>query len=116
MTASVADRSPAAPPHVDPLSVLRAAHGRALEREGIPMFVTIDDIRDGTRLVVTDESSLTEGHRLAELFDHYHGELAAAGFPNFDPEDEPDLTGARELIDTFIVLAEQHLQADQDVR
>lgn len=114
MTESLPDRGPAAPPHPDPLGVLRMAHGRALEREGIAMFATVDDLRDRGEIVVKDRDSLDEGRRLAELFSHYYSHLEAAQFPNFDPDDEPDHTGARELIDALIILGDRHLQADQE--
>lgn len=114
MTESTSGRDPAAPPHPDPLSVLRMAHGRALEREGIAMFATVEDLRDGGGFVVKDRVSLDEGRRLADLFSHYYSRLEAAEFPNFDPDDEPDLTGARELIDALIILGNRHLQAEQE--
>ena len=45
-----------------------------------------------------------------QLLDGYYAGLEAVGFPAQYP-DEPDETGARELIDALVVLSDQHLRA-----
>ena len=101
--------TPAAAAADDVPEVLRACHARALEREGIAMFVSLHDARPGRFGLEVEEPSRLEGARLAELLDHYYDGLAAIGFPaQFD---EPDETGARELIDALVALSDQHLRA-----
>ena len=107
---STVDNLSADIPAADVVESLRSCYTRLLEREGIAMFVAIDDLRPGRRLVVEDETSLTDGAVVAGLFDHYHEGLRAAGFPDFGDED-PDETGSRELIDVLVVLSENHLRA-----
>lgn len=101
---------PFAPAAPDVPAVLTACHARLLEREGIAMFVAIDDARPGRALQVTDPGAIEEGARIAELFDHYYAGLAAIGFPPQFP-DEPDETGAPEIIDALVVMSDQHLRA-----
>ncbi|KRB43584.1 hypothetical protein [Terrabacter sp. Root181] len=103
----------AAPAAVDVPAVLAACHGRLLEREGIAMFVALDDARPGGDLRVGDVTALSDGARAAELLDGYYAGLEAVGFPAQYP-DEPDETGARELIDALVVLSDQHLRAHVD--
>ena len=93
--------------------MLRACHARALEREGIAMFVSLHDARPGHGLLDVAEPSRTEGARLAELLDHYYAELAAIGFPT--QFDDPDETGAPELIDALVALSDQHLRARVEI-
>ena len=102
------------PEVADVLGTLRGCYQRALEREGIPMVVALDDVRPGRRPVVTDPVSLADGSRFADLLSSYYAQLEAAGFPDYDPEPAPDETGARELIDALVVLSEQHLRAVEE--
>ncbi|MBK6885022.1 MAG: hypothetical protein IPH03_00290 [Tetrasphaera sp.] len=99
-----------ATPAADVPTVLAACHARLLEREGIAMVVAVDDLRPGRTMPAVDEDDRRQGLRLAGLFDHYYRGLADVGFPPQFP-DEPDETGSRELIDTLVVLADQHLRA-----
>lgn len=102
-----------APAAEDVAAVLRACHARALEREGIAMFVSLHDVRPGRGPLRVEELSRAEGTRLAELLDHYYAGLEAIGFPaQFD---EPDETGAPELIDALVTLSDQHLRARVEV-
>lgn len=105
--------SPSASAAQDVAAVLAACQGRVLEREGVATFAAIDDVRPGRALTVHDEEALREGRRLAELFEHYHGALARAGFPVLEGLDVGELqeTGGRELMDTLFVLSDQHLRA-----
>ena len=103
----------AAPAAADVPAVLAACHARLLEREGIAMFVALDDARPGRTLRVGDATALRDGGRAAELLDGYYAGLEAVGFPAQYP-DEPDETGARELIDALVVLSDQHLRAQVD--
>lgn len=96
---------------------------RILEREGIPMFVALDDARPGRDLQVRDALHVAEGRRLAVLFAHYERGLADSqvdadlheaavegdGPESADPQDDP--TGAAALIDVLVVLSDQHLRA-----
>ncbi|GAA2739624.1 hypothetical protein GCM10009867_36470 [Pedococcus aerophilus] len=109
-------------PPLDPLTALTACRTRVLEREGIAMFVAVDDLRpsartrpgpSGRRLSAQEESVRDEGRLLASLLDLYHSGLEEAGFPTDDPD--PDETGARELIDALAVLADVHLRAQPEV-
>ena len=87
-----------------------------MEREGMAMFVALEDARPGRALRVRDQRARTEGPVLAGLLTHY--EAGVAGGP-----DEPHLvsgglegmdtdpTGAVDLIDALVVLADQHLRA-----
>lgn len=98
------------PPVDDVIGALDAYRALELEREGIGMFLALHDARPGRVLQVQDEVALTEGARLARLFDRYWGSLEGAGFPVAAAEgDEPDETGARELIDVLVVLSSSHL-------
>lgn len=101
----------AAAPANDVVGALRVCHSRLLEREGIAMFVALHDGRPGRSLEVHDERARTEGRRLADLLDHYHSRLEAAGFPSFDDDDAPDESGAPELISSLVVLSDLHLRA-----
>lgn len=99
-----------AAPATDVVGALRTCQARLLEREGIAMFVALHDGRTDHHLDVRDERAAAEGRRLAELFDHYHSRLEAADFPSDEP-DEPDETGAADLISSLVVLSDQHLRA-----
>ena len=103
-----------APEATDVPAVLAGCHARLHEREGIAMFVALDDVRPGRRLTVEDAAARAEGARAAELLDRYHAALDAVGFPAQYP-DEPDVTGARELIDALVVLSDVHLRARIDL-
>jgi hypothetical protein len=100
----------AAPAAEDVRAVLTACHARLLEREGIAMFVALDDVRPGRTFEAREATALADGRRAAELLDHYYTGLEALGFPAQYP-DEPDETGAKELIDALVVLSDQHLRA-----
>lgn len=107
------DRSPGTlgtPPCADVVAASRACQQADLTREGIAMFVALHDARPGAceDLAPTRDQ---EAERLAELFDHYHHALADAGFPQANPDPEPDETGAPELIDVLVVLSDRHLHA-----
>jgi hypothetical protein len=99
-----------APQAEDVPAVLAQCHARLLEREGIAMFVALDDVRPDQTVRVTDADALTEGARAAELLDGYYARMEATGFPAPDTS-EPDKTGAKELIDALVVLSEVHLRA-----
>lgn len=105
--------SPSASAAQDVTDVLAACQERVAEREGIAMFVALDDARPGRSIAVRDERALREGRRLRALFDHYHDALAEAGFPVPPTLDVAELqeTGGRELMDTLVVLSDQHLRA-----
>jgi hypothetical protein len=91
----------------DALPALAEVRALELEREGIAMFVAVHDLRPGRVVTVGDARAQDEGERLAVLFDGYWQGLQDAGFPPLD--DEPDETGARELIDVLVVLSDRHL-------
>ena len=107
----------------DVRSVSALCKTRILEREGIPMFVALDDARPGRDLRVRDALHVDEGVRLAALFEHYERGLAEIpvdadlheaavegdGPDTADPKDNP--TGAAALIDVLVVLSDQHLRA-----
>lgn len=107
----------------DVRSVSAQCKQRILEREGIPMFVALDDARPGHDLQVGDALHVAEGVRLAALFEHYERGLAdirvdadlheaaveGDGPESADPQDDP--TGAAALIDVLVVLSDQHLRA-----
>jgi len=95
------------PPVDDVLGALGEVRLLELEREGIAMFLALHDARPGRVLAVDDEAARAEGTHLVRLFDGYHEALEQAGFPPAD--DEPDVTGARELIDVLVVLSDRHL-------
>ena len=115
----------------DVRSVSALCKTRILEREGIPMFVALDDARPGRDLQVRDALHVDEGRRLAALFEHYERGLAEisadadlheaavegdgpdSADPKDDPKDDPmdDPTGAAALIDVLVVLSDQHLRA-----
>ncbi len=112
-----------APPASDVRGVADSCRRRDLEREGIAMFVALHDARPGRQLVVRDPSSLVEGARLAELLDHYAGELAEIGI---DPRvSEPAIDGGQldsdhdpagaALMEVLVVLSDQHLRARTDL-
>lgn len=98
-----------AQPHPDAVAAVRACASAQWEREGVAMFVTLHDARPGRAAAVTDERALVEGARLRELFDRYHGELAAAGHPLVS--EYLAETGAPEVITTLVVLSDRHLAA-----
>ena len=100
----------AAPAAADVPAVLASCNARLLEREGIAMIVALDDARPGRDLRVGDPGALRDGGRAAALLAGYYAGLEAVGFPAQFP-DEPDETGARELIDALVVLSDQHLRA-----
>ena len=53
----------AAPAAADVPAVLASCHARLLEREGIAMFVALDDARPGRDLRVGDPGALRDGGR-----------------------------------------------------
>ncbi|HEX4812258.1 MAG TPA: hypothetical protein VFV66_05845 [Nonomuraea sp.] len=57
-------------PHPDAAGVLADCEQRALEREGIPMFLALEDLTGGLP-AVRDERALAEGPELARLTGHY---------------------------------------------
>ena len=111
----------------DVRSVSDRCKKRILEREGIPMFVALNDARPGRDLQVRDVLHVAEGSRLAVLFEHYERGLADVqvdpdlheaavegdGPESADPEGDP--TGAAALIDVLVVLSDQHLRARPEV-
>lgn len=104
-----------APTAADVPAALAGCHARLLEREGIAMFVALDDLRPGRRLTVKDAAARAEGARAAQLLGGYYAALEAVGFPAQYPG-EPDVTGARELIDALVVLSDVHLRAPIDLQ
>lgn len=74
------------------------------------MFVALDDVRAERAMNVEDPLALEHGERAAHLFERYYTALEAAGFPSQYPT-EPDVTGARELIEALVVLSDVHLRA-----
>lgn len=99
-----------APRAPDVLAALADYRTLELEREGIAMFLALHDARPGRELVVDDDLARAEAELLEPLFDHYGRALEEAGFPRpADESDEPDETGARELIDVLVVLSDRHL-------
>jgi hypothetical protein len=66
--------SPQYTPHPDPQSVLADCEQRALEREGIPMFLALEDLT-GTMSPVTDAAATAEGPHLATLTATYRQQL-----------------------------------------
>lgn len=84
---------------------------RELRREGIPMFLALQDARTGRPPVVDDGTARREGERLAQLFDHYEAGLAPV-LTGLEAEPAPDLTGGAPLIAVLVVLAEEHPRED----
>lgn len=104
------------PPADDVVAVATACRGRLMEREGIAMFVALEDARPGRRLRVHDGPTLAEGALLARLFAHYEAGMAAGtGEPHLVSGGlegmDSDPTGAVQVIDVLVVLADQHLRA-----
>jgi hypothetical protein len=58
-------------PHPDPEAILADCEQRALEREGIPMFLALEDLTGR----FPGAAQTAEGARLAELTGHYAGRL-----------------------------------------
>lgn len=100
-------------PGEDAMAILSDSRSRVLEREGIPMFVAVDDVRPGRTLTVTDPLAREQGALLAERFERYHRRLAELGFPPDPASEGPDRTGARELIDVLVVLSDWHLLPEE---
>ena len=98
-------------PAADVPAVSHACHQRVREREGIAMFVALQDARPGRRLLVRDPLGRAEGELLAGLFDHYEMGLDVAGDVALDTDLDHDPTGAAALIDVLVVLSDQHLRA-----
>lgn len=98
-----------APAHPDAVAAVAQCATAEWEREGVAMFVTLHDARQGRTVVVGDATALAEGARLRELFDRYHDELARAGHPLVS--DHLQHTGAPEVITTLVVLSDRHLAA-----
>ncbi|WP_084963896.1 hypothetical protein [Thermoactinospora rubra] len=69
-------------PHPDPETVLADCEQRALEREGIPMVLALEDLTGGLP-PVRDASALAEGPELARLLGHY-GERLRPGAADDD--------------------------------
>jgi hypothetical protein len=84
-------------PHPDPEAVLADCERRALEREGIPMFLALEDLT-GDFPPVRDEESLREGPGLARLNRDYAGRLR----PGVADDDLPALASV------ITVLARTH--------
>ncbi|NUP64606.1 MAG: hypothetical protein HOV96_08625 [Nonomuraea sp.] len=62
-------------PHPDPAGVLSDNQQRALEREGIPMFLALEDLT-GPPAPAKDGKVLSEGAELDRLLGHYARSLA----------------------------------------
>ncbi|MEU6107500.1 hypothetical protein ABZ853_03675 [Streptomyces albidoflavus] len=82
-------------PVADPRQVLGEANGRALEREGIPMFLALQSVDPRP---AHEESVRAEGVALAPLLGHYRAALS--------PECADDAEPA--LIDVLQVMAIAH--------
>ncbi|MEU9635831.1 hypothetical protein ACGFZZ_10980 [Streptomyces tendae] len=82
-------------PVADPRQVLTDAGERALEREGIPMFLAF---QSADALPAAEDSVRAEGEGLASLLGHYRGALA----PECADDEEPA------LIDVLQVMAIAH--------
>lgn len=100
-----------AEPAQDVPALLAQCNQRVLEREGIAMFIALHDARPGHGQPAAEPSTIAEGERLAQLFDHYEAGLAGTA-PTRDPGDDP--TGASALIDVLVVLSDQHLRATEE--
>lgn len=103
-------------PGEDAMAILTECRAKILEREGIPMFIAVDDMRPGRTLTVEDDRARVQGRQLADLFTRYDRQLEALDYPDNPARDEPDHTGARELIDSLVVLSDQHLRPKEDLR
>ncbi|MEO3890813.1 hypothetical protein [Nonomuraea sp. B5E05] len=68
--------SPKYRPHPDPAGVLADNRQRALEREGIPMFLALEDLTGSPVPPVGDAAVLAEGAELDGLLGHYAERLA----------------------------------------
>jgi len=113
----------------DVAAAAAACRALVLEREGIAMFVALQDVRPGRELRVVDDAALAEGSQLAGLLDAYASALAqlppgpslgealtGGGAPDarpgvqWDPLLDHDQDEA-EVIDALVVLSYQHLRA-----
>ncbi|MGW7072591.1 hypothetical protein ACWGII_29700 [Streptomyces sp. NPDC054855] len=95
--------SPQYTPHPDPRAVLAECEQRALEREGIPMFLALEDLTTGSIPPVTDAAALAEGPQLAALTTTYRQQLK--------PEaEDADLAA---LASVITVLAATHLHEEK---
>lgn len=72
-------------PVADPQAVLRVCEARALEREGIPMILALEDLREDA--TVRDERALAEGPMFAQLLETYRTALR----PDASDEDAGEL-------------------------
>lgn len=96
-------------PATEPAELLAECRKRIVEREGIAMFIALQDLRPDARAVTSSSDVLTvESQRLAALFDHYRDGLENTRATR-DPDDDP--TGASSLIDILVTLSDQHLRA-----
>lgn len=98
------------PPATDPVAILAQCQTRIVEREGIPMFIALQDLRPGAAARHT-QSGENEGERLSSLFDYYHDALRK-GSETLESEEDP--TGASKLIEILVVLSDRHLRADEE--
>lgn len=95
--------SPSYRPHPDPAGVLADNEKRALEREGIPMFLALEDLTSRPIPPVRDARTLAEGSALDELLGHYAERLT--------PEAADD--DLRELASVVTVLARVHFDEQE---
>ncbi|MEU2658363.1 hypothetical protein ABZ615_23945 [Streptomyces sp. NPDC007325] len=94
--------SPQYTPHPDPRAVLADCEQRALEREGIPMFLALEDLT-GPSPRVTDERAAAEGPALAALTRTYREQVR--------PEAQDDDLAS--LASVITVLARTHLDEEK---
>ncbi|MGW7276114.1 hypothetical protein ACWGH5_37080 [Streptomyces sp. NPDC054864] len=95
--------SPQYTPHPDPRAVLAVCEQRALEREGIPMFLALEDLTSGAVPPVTDTDAVAEGPQLAALTATYRQQLKPQA-------KDGDLA---ELASVVTVLAATHLYEEK---
>ncbi|MFD4374354.1 hypothetical protein [Streptomyces sp. NPDC058486] len=94
--------SPQYTPHPDPRSVLADCEQRALEREGIPMFLALEDLT-GPAPRVGDAVAVAEGPRLAGLATTYREQVRPDA-------DDSDLAA---LASVITVLARTHFHQEK---
>lgn len=99
-------------PATEPADLLDECRKRIVEREGIAMFIALQDLRPHARPVTSGSDVLeVESRRLAALFDHYRDGLENTRATR-DPGNDP--TGASSLIDILVTLSDQHLRAREE--
>lgn len=101
-------------PVADVPAALARCQARAEEREGIPMVLGMFDSRSGPAhpLTVDDPAALAEGAVLGGLLQRYADGLAGVHARRRTVEGDTDPTGAADLIDALVVLAEHHLREE----